>query len=212
MDEPLTLAECPICSQLDDVETSYSKYGWPDDDRPLAPAAARLVRVDDGTNDPEQHHTRRCPVCGIYYAYRFSYEYYVNGSEDEETLERLTPTQARRFLSPDEYATRLAHAAAGLSHPHPRTRLYAAKCLAAQALASGDLPVLQQFLRHPDLEITRTVLGFLDLQASELGADLSGLARLRPELERLAQDANLGMTWLAKVLLCRLDNYAKGQP
>ncbi len=81
---------CEICSQLEDVETSFSKYGWPEMDRPLPPSAARLEVVEALTDyDPENHHIRRCRLCATRYQYDWSYDYLVNGSEDEERLARL---------------------------------------------------------------------------------------------------------------------------
>ena len=38
----ISLADCPICSQLDEVVASYYKYGWDDQTVPLPPAAALL--------------------------------------------------------------------------------------------------------------------------------------------------------------------------
>jgi hypothetical protein len=89
---------CPVCGMLRDVETSFSKYGSPSMDRPLPEAAARLEIVPSlGEEDPRKGHTRRCPSCGAFFAYRLTYEYLVNGSEDEETLTRLSPSEAQTF-------------------------------------------------------------------------------------------------------------------
>ena len=89
---------CPVCSSLKAVETSFSKYGAPDLDRPLPEAAARLIRVHlVGIEAAEKSHVRRCPVCASLFSYRLIYEYQVNGSEDEETLTRLSPDEAAAF-------------------------------------------------------------------------------------------------------------------
>jgi hypothetical protein len=81
---------CTICSRLQDVETSFTKYGWEEQDRPLPPEAGLLEPVEAlDTYDKERHHVRRCPLCGMLYQYDWTYEYLVNGSEDEETLTRL---------------------------------------------------------------------------------------------------------------------------
>lgn len=91
---------CEICDTLSDVETSYSKYGWPEDDRPLPPAASRLVPAEPASGyDAERDHVKRCPICGTCYHYRWSYEYLVNGSEDEEELRRITPEEAESLLA-----------------------------------------------------------------------------------------------------------------
>ena len=88
-------AGCAVCSQLRAVETSFHKWGWEEQDRPL-PAAAALLERDEPLDayDPERRHLRRCPLCGVLYLYESSYEYLANGSEDEEVLTRLTPEQA----------------------------------------------------------------------------------------------------------------------
>lgn len=90
---------CPICSQLKDVETSFYKYAAPQYDQPLPAAAAQLVMVKDlGLPDAENHHLRRCPHCGALYRYDASYEYHVNGSEDEEVLTRLAEPEAAAYF------------------------------------------------------------------------------------------------------------------
>ena len=82
---------CPICTQLRDVETSFHKYDAPEYDRSLPDAAAQLeILQPPGAADVQDRHVRRCPNCGALYAYRTSYEYFVNGSEDEEELTRLS--------------------------------------------------------------------------------------------------------------------------
>jgi len=89
---------CLVCGSLKDVETSFSKYGAPEYDRPLPPAASRLVIVPSfGQEDEEKSHVRRCPSCATLYGYRLTYEYHVNGSEDEETLSRMTEAEAAAF-------------------------------------------------------------------------------------------------------------------
>ncbi len=89
---------CSICAQLKAVETSFYKYAAPEYDRPLPAAAALLVQVGDlGLVDAEKQHMRRCPECGTLYSYLFGYEYYVNGSEDEEQLTRLSADEARAY-------------------------------------------------------------------------------------------------------------------
>jgi hypothetical protein len=92
--------QCEICGKLSDAETSYSKYGSPDDDRPLPPEASRLVPEEPASGcHAERDHVKRCPLCGTFYRYLSSYEYLVNGSEDEEELRRITPEEAARLLA-----------------------------------------------------------------------------------------------------------------
>lgn len=89
---------CPICSQIQDVETSFYKYDWPDHDQPLPAAAASLVIIDVIGKDREKFHLRRCPSCATLYTYQFSSEYFMNGSEDEEVLTRLSHAEAQVYL------------------------------------------------------------------------------------------------------------------
>ena len=95
------MPSCPICSQLGDVHISFYKYAAPEYDRPLPEASQKLVILPTlGASDPEKEHVRRCPQCGRLYHYAFSYEYLVNGSEDEEVLTRMTPDQEKRLFRP----------------------------------------------------------------------------------------------------------------
>jgi hypothetical protein len=97
------ISECEICSKLGEAETFFYKYGWDDLERPLPPEASRLERVADSeAEDSDSRHVRRCPLCGTFYHYSASYDYYVNGSEDKETLTRLTPDLAARYLTEDK--------------------------------------------------------------------------------------------------------------
>lgn len=87
--------ECPICSRLQDVETSFCKYLAPELDRPLHEAAGLLAVLPALANeDAEKRHVRRCPECGALYDYLSYSEYHMNGSEDSEELTRLSPEQA----------------------------------------------------------------------------------------------------------------------
>jgi hypothetical protein len=91
--------DCPVCGTLQDVETSYSKYGS-DDGQPLPEAANRLVPAGPlAGSEAERHHLRQCPACGCFYEYLASHEYMINGTEEEETLTRLDFAAALRFLA-----------------------------------------------------------------------------------------------------------------
>ena len=90
---------CPACGPLKDVECSYSKYGAPEYDRPLPAAAAGLIVMNiPAEPDPEKRHVRRCPVCGALYAYLSWHEYVINGTEDEEELTRMAPSDVEVCL------------------------------------------------------------------------------------------------------------------
>lgn len=130
----ISIGDCEICGQLADVETSFEKWGWEEQTRRLPPAAGRLIPFELlDSYEAERHHVRRCPICRVFYRYDWTYEYLSNGSEDEETLARLTPTQARAYLTDAEYAALIAVLRADLEAADDRTRRYAERALADHA-------------------------------------------------------------------------------
>lgn len=95
-----TPAACAICSQIKDFEVAGQKYGWPENDTSLPAAAASLVQVRELVpSDSRTLDLWRCPQCGTHYLYKTDYEYLVNGTEDEQSLIRLTPEQAAHYLT-----------------------------------------------------------------------------------------------------------------
>jgi len=199
-----TIAECEICRSLRDVETSFSKWGWDELTRSLPIEASRLVPVEETTSyDAERHHVRRCPVCGTFYQYDQSYEYLVNGSEDEEELTRLTPTQAKRFLTEEEYEAVVAWMAECMTHAEAPVRRYAAQSLVAHHLERGELDRVLPYLRTADAEVVEGVLLFL-LRLSDDQEHLSRLLMLEPALQYLAHLPDSEVSGRASYLLERL--------
>lgn len=93
-------AACEICSQLADRESARQKFGWEEHDTRLPEAAGRLVMVKDFKPGSERlKQVWQCPLCGGYYLYETDYEYLVNGTEDEQTLTRLSAEQAAQVLA-----------------------------------------------------------------------------------------------------------------
>ena len=90
---------CSICSRLRDTETSFIKYGWDEGSFTLPEAAGKLIAAEStGSTEREYHHIRRCPECGCYYTYDSNHEYLINGTEDEETLKRITDDEALNII------------------------------------------------------------------------------------------------------------------
>ena len=93
---------CKTCSSLSDQEYAFQKYGWEQDNTYLPAAAGRLAVVRDfRPYDSRKLQLQQCPECGTHYLYRTDYEYLVNGSEDEESLTRLSQEQAAEYLGRD---------------------------------------------------------------------------------------------------------------
>lgn len=88
-------ATCEICTRLAGEEHGYQKFGSPDNDIDLPPAAGRLKVVRELSEGGSRERTlMRCPLCGTRYLYTTDYEYLTNGTEDEQTLRRLADDAA----------------------------------------------------------------------------------------------------------------------
>ena len=98
-----SIKNCEICTLLSDKETAYQKYGSNYPDTFLPEASGRLTILKDFKPLSERKlQLRQCPICGTYYLYTTDYEYYMNGSEDEQTLTRLTYAEAEIYLHKPE--------------------------------------------------------------------------------------------------------------
>jgi DNA-directed RNA polymerase subunit RPC12/RpoP len=89
---------CTTCGKLSDLEHASQKHGR-DDGTSLPPEAGGLMELSDLS--PEGSRRRillACPECGTRYLYESDYTYLANGSEDEQTLTRLTPEEAEDLL------------------------------------------------------------------------------------------------------------------
>ena len=174
----IPISDCEICSQLSESQSSFSKYGWDDSTRALPAAAGRLVSTGFiAPYDREENHLERCPVCGIFYHYRSSYEYLVNGSEDEEILTRLTPAECRAFLAEGEYERLLAH-----------------------HLALGELAAVEALLCGTERDVVYGALDFLVSQAAQDGLPPE-TAALRSTVTRLAASPDQAIAGKAGYLL-----------
>lgn len=90
---------CSICSDLADCEKAYQKYGTEENDTQLPAAFTQLMLVKDlRPMGSRERKVLKCPECGAYFLYETDYEYLVNGSEDEQTLTRLTDKEGEKSL------------------------------------------------------------------------------------------------------------------
>ena len=93
------LRDCSICSHLKDQEWASQKFGWEANDTSLPVAASYLQLVCDlkpGSDRSLQ--IWQCPLCFTYYRFSSDYEYLVNGSEDVQSLIRLSQEEANLYL------------------------------------------------------------------------------------------------------------------
>jgi hypothetical protein len=90
MSDEKKYVNCATCGTLKDRENGFEKRGWPE----------QTVRLPDAYNKLRTTHFNgrlglmECKECGTFYEYYTRYDYYVNGEEDEETLERITDERA----------------------------------------------------------------------------------------------------------------------
>lgn len=90
--------KCANCSKLADKEYAMQKYAS-DNNTWLPAAAAGLSEIHDfAPGSSRKRILKKCLECGTHYLYRTDYEYVMNGSEDEEFLERLDETSAEELL------------------------------------------------------------------------------------------------------------------
>ncbi len=90
---------CRLCSGLSDQEYAFQKYGWEKGSTYLPVAAEQLTLVRDlKPHSSRKLQIKQCPECGTFYLYKTDYEYFVNGSEDEEFLTRLSEKEASEYL------------------------------------------------------------------------------------------------------------------
>ncbi len=182
----LHISDCEICSRMDEIENAFYKYGWDDLTRSLPVEAGRLVAAEEiSSYDKENNHLRQCPLCGVYYLYLCTYEYLVNGSDDDVTLTRLTPTQVRGRLSDAEYERLIAAHRQNLTHQETNTRGYAAKCLVSHHLEQDEQQAVEALLLNPDTAVVDGALFYLVRLVAENGR-LPALVGLRETLVQLA--------------------------
>jgi hypothetical protein len=83
---------------LSDREHAAQKHGC-DDGTSLPREAGGLVELLDLSPEGSRRKILlACPECGTRYLYESDYTYLVNGSEDEQTLIRLTAEEAEDLL------------------------------------------------------------------------------------------------------------------
>ena len=97
--DPPPKPACDTCGVIGQKAFAFEKNGWPEETTHLPAAANNLktIRVikDSGSR---KFLVQQCPGCGDYFTYELDYEFLAGGSEDEESLIRLTKSEAREIL------------------------------------------------------------------------------------------------------------------
>jgi hypothetical protein len=90
---------CLVCSKLKDGKYALQKFG--SDDNTFLPEEVYKLRVISDLNpcSSRKMYLKQCPECGAFYLYETEYEFPVCGSEDEQTLTRLSDKEALKYLN-----------------------------------------------------------------------------------------------------------------
>jgi hypothetical protein len=95
--------DCSICSQLKDHELGLQTHGRPEEDTFLPDVARHLKNIRELKPGSDRYTLlRQCPECETYYIHNVDYEYLATGSEDEQSLTRLTDEKAAEYSTPPE--------------------------------------------------------------------------------------------------------------
>ena len=143
----IAISDCDICRGLDEFQRATTRGGEVE----IAFPVEALGLIDK----------ELCPVCGTFYLHETSYEFLYGGSEDEETLARLTPTQAQSRLPDQAYEAIISWMPGNLKHPEAQTRRYAAKSMVSHHLARGEAAAIRPYLSHTDAAVVRGALEVL---------------------------------------------------
>jgi len=86
--------KCKTCGSLGEVETSFYKGRFEDEAVQLLPAFSSLQEVAANVWGGRGDALYRCPRCRTFFSYRLDYEFIIPGTEDEETLTRISDEKA----------------------------------------------------------------------------------------------------------------------
>ncbi len=93
------IKRCRFCGKLADRESAYQKFGWEENDTHLPKEASCLVMAKDlAPLNERKKQLLMCARCGEFFLYETDYEYLVNGSEDVQTLTRLSIEEAALYM------------------------------------------------------------------------------------------------------------------
>jgi hypothetical protein len=174
----IPISKCKICKKIKDYEYEETKNGELDDDvannSGFPPEVWKLENIER-----DQCYTRRrknpfasCPNCGVRYLYSYSYDYYVNGAEEEHELDRMAPTDVKNwtvfdvkkekeapgnFMSDKEYAWRIENLKNDIESKSALDREYAAISLTIYYIDEGDQDSILKLLKSDDKLILKTV-------------------------------------------------------
>lgn len=91
---------CSICSQLKDHDVGRQTHGRPEEGTFLPDVARHLKNIRELKPGSDRYILlRQCPECETYYIHKVDYEYLATGSEDEQSLTRLTDEKAAQYLA-----------------------------------------------------------------------------------------------------------------
>ena len=116
----------------------------------------------------------------------------------------MTPTEARRFYSAEEYAALIEAMEADVGGADSTTREYAARSLAAHYLLRQEVAHVERLLRDPDVAVAGGALRYLHRERYRDDAPAPEWESLVPALEALHRHEDDAISLLAGAVLYRL--------
>ena len=89
--------DCSICKDLESSNSAYQETRDPEGNSYLPEASEKLEyiwKVESRTGG-----IKKCPQCNQLYSYEASYEWFTNGTEDEQHLERISKTNVKKIIN-----------------------------------------------------------------------------------------------------------------
>jgi len=91
-------SKCSTCSELGGYASGLQK-GQDESSYTYLSEAARSLRMVKKLNKSGSRTLDQCPECGDYFYYESTYEYLVTGSEDCQSVKRLSAEEAAEYLA-----------------------------------------------------------------------------------------------------------------
>jgi len=160
--EHIGFFDCPLCSQIQDTELALAKVGSDSENTYLPLEIKKLQRFKRNEQDvADSPKVLQCPHCYTFYLYQSSYEYLINGSEVEESLKRLTPTESVEYILPVEYEARIRYFHSYLTDPDERKKSYSLCCMCFHYLYSDQISKIISLLEQQDSTCLHAIVNAL---------------------------------------------------
>ena len=88
--------DCSICKSLNNSNSAYQETRDPSDNSYLPKSSERLESI--WKMESKKGGIKKCPECDQIYWYESRYEWFSNGTEDEQHLKRITKRDVKKII------------------------------------------------------------------------------------------------------------------